>query len=213
MPAIVIPPIVRTQPVMPPPASGPVIVPPPPPPIIAPPPAPVVLPTIPRFVAPLLPPPPAPAPIPAPFSTYDTSLEADIRKWQSEKDKLAKAKAEETRLRERIAKRVFTPLPTGYFPEGTNNAIKADESGTQWKVSLKQNYKREVLEESETQTKLQLSQMGVPDDLISGLIKRNPELSKSTYNKLNEDQQAVADHMLTLKPAHIELEITELPKQ
>lgn len=155
----------------------------------------------------MAPPPPAP--------NAPQLLEKDIRDWIRLSNELSDLKAKEAALRKSIADRVFATnkQPNGAWPEGTTKGTAETTSAT-FKGSLKQHFKREVLIEAKAGVLEELAELDeAPDDLvIIDLFKQKWELSKSTYNKLSDAQKAIVDKALVISPAHIELDLVELPK-
>lgn len=118
-----------------------------------------------------------------------------LYEWYNIHDQLAALKAKEILLRNKIAKAYF-PQPK----EGTNNYPLPDD------YVLKMTYKmnREVNEGVLTQMVGKFAEAKIN---VAAVVKAKPELKKSAYNELTEEQQKLFDNCLIIKPGTPELSI------
>ena len=131
--------------------------------------------------------------------------QADLENWFKMQEQLTQLKAAESLLRKRIFQHYFTN-PT----EGVNNYPLADG------FVLKGGHviNRKVLEPDLEALKEAIKAEGsnLPKLPIAKLVKWKPELVKSEYNKLSDDEKKVFDRALEIKPGSPTLDIVK-PKR
>jgi hypothetical protein len=131
----------------------------------------------------------------------------DLRKWYELQQRMAADKTAEALLRSRIYKQFF-PTPK----EGTNNHPLEDGTGAVLKAKRVVN--RKVLEPELDAYKSNSKEEGsnLPKLPWNKLIKYEPKLSMSEYNKLTNDEKKACDMVLEIKDGSPQLEIT-IPKR
>lgn len=126
-------------------------------------------------------------------------------KWTTIKEWMAKAKEQEAAYRAALLKLGFDDklTPAGFLPEGTTKAEIPLPAGGVAKLSVSCSYERKVLEES-----LQVTLAQIPEAVRPLLFKYKPELTKTVYNGLTDEQKAIVDTTLTIKPGSPQLTVT-----
>lgn len=130
----------------------------------------------------------------------NTVTQEDLTKWYELKEELARVKASEMLLRQKIF--------AGYFPapvEGTNDAPLADGYVLKGKYSIT----RDVDPGAIGALKDQLLEAGIKAD---ALVQYKPSLVLKEYRTLTKEQQDLFDQCLIVKPGSPALEIV-LPKK
>ena len=120
-----------------------------------------------------------------------------IAEWYSVAKQMAALKSKEHLLRLRLAA-FFFPEPK----EGTNKVPIPE--GQRWHLKMKHVLNRTVDEAALMASREDLTTAGVSVDKI---IKYKPELAKSEYNKLTDEQKKLVDRCLTIKPGTPQLEL------
>jgi hypothetical protein len=123
-----------------------------------------------------------------------------LPKWFELSKLLARVKKEEMELRKQIFKEAF-PDPK----EGTNNHNLPDNYVLKGKYSLN----RSIDQGAFDAIKEKLREMNVNPDT---LVRYKPELALSVYKALKDDEKALFEQCLTIKPGSPSLEIV-LPKK
>jgi len=133
--------------------------------------------------------------------------QADIEAWYKLQQRMAEDKAAEAMLRARIFRGIFT-APT----EGTNTHDLDDGTGFVLKGTRVVN--RKVLEDEVESYKVRMKEEGsnLPKFKFDKLIKWKPELIKSEYNKLTDEERHQFDAVLEIKDGTPSLEIVK-PKR
>jgi hypothetical protein len=143
-----------------------------------------------------------------------TPTVADIAKWYKMQEELAALKVAESLLRRRLFDHYFpTPVEGSAHNKVPLNTIDPnDTTGAVLQADHKIN--RTVLEPELDAYKAALKEEGsnLPKLPINRLIKYKPELSKSEYNKLTEEERAACDTFLNIKPGSPELKVV-IPKR
>lgn len=121
----------------------------------------------------------------------------DIMEWLKVKSELAKAKAKEAILRQRIIGTFFT-APS----EGTNKHDLGNDYGLKYTHKLT----REVDEAMLTNLLPALKEKEID---VEQLIERKPSLKIKNWRELTEEQHKVFDQVITTKPASGTLEFTK----
>ncbi|QSL98930.1 putative DNA binding protein [Enterobacter phage EC151] len=121
----------------------------------------------------------------------------DIMEWLKVKSELAKVKAKEAILRDRIIKTFFTGPK-----EGTNT----HELGNQYKLKYTHKLSREVDEAMLTNLLPALKEKEID---VDQLIERKPSLKIKNWRDLTEEQHQVFDQVITTKPASGSLEFVK----
>lgn len=145
-------------------------------------------------------------PVEAAKAAYNSADEIlhDVEEWKSISKWMEEAKTREMELRKKLSKFLFAEKlePSGDLPAGTlKNSFLAGATRLKAKVVGKFNYK--VLEELR-ETTLKEAALGEIGDL---LVKPKYELSLSVYKNLTDEQKAIVNRMLEVKPGSPELEI------
>lgn len=131
--------------------------------------------------------------------------QADIEAWYKLQEQLASVKAAEAMLRARIFRGIFTnPV------EGTNN----HDLGDGFVLKGGRVVNRKVLEPEVEAYKVRMKEPGsnLPKFKFDTLIKWKPELVKSEYNKLTDEERHQFDQVLEIKDGTPSLEIVK-PKR
>lgn len=121
----------------------------------------------------------------------------DIMEWLKVKSELAKVKAKEALLRQRIIGTFFTAPK-----EGTNN----HELGNNYKLKYTHKLQRDVDEAMLTNLLPALKEKDID---VDQLIERKPSLKIKNWRDLNEEQHLVFDQVITTKPASGTLEFVK----
>lgn len=121
----------------------------------------------------------------------------DILDWLETKSQLARVKAKEAILREKIIKTFFSG-PT----EGTNNF----ELGNDYKLKYTHKLTREVDEAMLTNLLPALREKEID---VDQLIERKPSLKVKNWRGLNAEQHQIFDQCITTKPASGSLEFVK----
>lgn len=131
----------------------------------------------------------------------------DLANWFRMKAELGRLKGQEAMLRTRIFKHFF-PVPT----EGTNSHELNDGTGGVLKATHCIN--RTVLEPELQALKdaQRVEGSNAPKVNLDVLIRYKPELVKSEYNKLTEEERQWVDQCLDIKPGSPQMEVT-IPKK
>lgn len=134
---------------------------------------------------------------------------ADLVKLFKMQEELAALKAAEAMLRRRVFDHYF-PNPT----EGSKDNKVPLNDGTGAIVQADHKINRTVDEGELEKLKLAIKEEGsnLPKLPFNKLIKWKPELSKSEYNKLSDDDKQVFDRCLVVKPGMPEVKIV-IPKR
>ena len=142
--------------------------------------------------------------------TDKEQLDKDIKEWQALKEWMTTAKEREMFLRKSIADRMFDSikLPTGAFPEGTNN-LRVEGGSSNYFGKLGSQWTRDVLEELVEPT---LAEAALTIEQRKELIKMNPKLSVKAYKALPPDKQRIIDKMISIKQGTITLDVVPIPK-
>lgn len=131
----------------------------------------------------------------------NTVSQKDLHTWSQLQADLASVKAAEMLLRTKIFKALF-PNPV----EGTNSVPLGTEG---WVVKAQYKIDRTPDVALLTAKAAELREKGVP---VDSLIRTKPELAKTEYNKLTDEQRHEFDQVLTIKPGAPAIEIV-LPKR
>jgi hypothetical protein len=129
------------------------------------------------------------------------ATQQDLVKWFQLTQEIEKMKPlieQERILRKKIAALYF-PNPT----EGTNTFELNDGTGCVLKYG--HTIERKVDEAQLLAMRDVLAESSIS---VDDLIRRKPELEKKAYNKLTDEQRALFDQALIIKPGSITLEIT-----
>lgn len=129
-----------------------------------------------------------------------TEIKDKLAKWYDAANSLTVLKAKENTLRQEVFTDAFVDPK-----EGTNNLSLQDGH----KLVATYPFNRKVDAAAFQQLTPQLREMGV--DTVS-LVKWVPELVKSSYNKLNEEQKKLMDECITCKPGMPGLAVKKDPK-
>lgn len=121
----------------------------------------------------------------------------DIMEWLKVKTELARVKAKEAVLRQKIIKTFFaTPK------EGTNKFDLGNDYGLKYGHKLT----REVDEAMLTNLLPALKEKAID---VDQLIERKPSLKIKNWRELNDEQHKIFDQCITTKPASGTLEFTK----
>lgn len=131
------------------------------------------------------------APLPGDVVTIEQIIE-----WDNCKKQLAEVKAREALLRSRIA-RILFPNPV----EGSRNDLPLAQG---WILKLTHVINRKLDEAAWKSGAESLRQFGIRPEEV---VVYKPELSKSAYNELTEEQRHEVDMYLEIKPGTPSLEI------
>lgn len=152
-----------------------------------------------------------------------TDLLAELTQWHALKAQVATLQGQERLLRQRLFRHCFpnpqegtntygTPLPNGYVLKGKYaldrkvdpGALAALKGATvgQWRDTLR----AAGCEASQPDDMPVVQALRLPLDT---LLKYEPELVTRTYRTLTEDQRAIFDACLTVKPGSPALEIVK----
>ncbi len=133
---------------------------------------------------------------------------ADLVTWFKLKAKLAKVKGEEAMLRSRIFKHYF-PAPT----EGSRDNKVPLNDGTGAILQADYVINRTVDEQQLEALREAMFAEGsnLPKLDLTKLVKWKPELVKTEYNKLNEEERHCFDQCLIIKPGSPQMDI-KIPK-
>ena len=146
--------------------------------------------------------------------TEATKVDGDfLAKWYETSEQLRKLRATEAMMRSRIYEHYFPDAKAGLpGTEGTNNHPLEDGTGAVLKAKRVVSrtpdegeidaYKAAVKEEGSNLPKLPLNK----------LFKYKPELVKSEYNKLTDEERKACDGLLVIKDGSPQLEIV-IPKK
>ena len=121
----------------------------------------------------------------------------DIMEWLEKKAELARVKAKESILRQKIIKTFFSAPK-----EGTNTF----ELGNDYKLKYGHKLTREVDEPMLTNLLAALKEKGIN---VDDLIERKPSLKVKPWRDLSEEQHQVFDQCITTKPASGTLEFVK----
>lgn len=121
----------------------------------------------------------------------------DIMEWLKVKNDLAKTKAKESVLRQKIIKTFF-----GAPKEGTNNF----ELGNDYKLKFTHKLQRDVDEAMLTNLLAVFKEKGID---VDQLIERKPSLKIKPWRELTEEQAQVFNQVITTKPAAGTLEFVK----
>lgn len=121
--------------------------------------------------------------------------ETDIAEWYKVQKELASLKQKESLMRDRIVRGLF-PVPK----EGVNN----HSLGGGYVLKATHAINRTVDEAVLTVLAQQFKDNNIEMDSV---IKRKPEVVKSEYNKLTDEQRHVMDQALVIKPGSTSLKI------
>lgn len=143
----------------------------------------------------------------APLTEVTTVTEAELAQWYKMQEELAELKTAEALLRRRIYDQFF---PNAV--EGTNNHELDDGTGAVLKA--KRVVDRKVDEAALDAYKAASKEEGsnLPKLPWNKLIRYKPELSKTEYNKLTEEERHACDGVLIIKDGSPQLEIV-IPKK
>lgn len=142
--------------------------------------------------------------------TQVTAVTAEeLTTWYELQQELARVKAAEAMLRSRIAK-YFFPNPT----EGSKENKHPLNDGTGAILQMDHVINRKVLEPEldAYRESLKVEGSNVPRLPLNKLIKWKPELVKSVYVTLTDEERRAADTFLDIKPGSPQLEI-RIPKR
>lgn len=135
-----------------------------------------------------------------PLAKSQPVTQEELNEWYTIQQQLGTLGAREKVLREKIFKDKF-PSPK----EGTNKA----PLGEGWILNAVHVINRKVDIASLKAHAEDLAEAKVPTDLV---FKYTPELVKSAYNQLSDEQKKAVDACLIIKPGMPQLEI-KLPKR
>ncbi len=124
----------------------------------------------------------------------------DLEEWYKVQEELSALKSREILLRNKIFKGLFTDPK-----EGTNTHTLSDG----YAIKGQHVINRSVDVASLTNMREELDKAKVP---VESLIKYKPELAVAEYRKLNDEQRAMFDAVLIIKPGTPQLEIVK-PKR
>lgn len=127
----------------------------------------------------------------------DKATNEDIMEWLETKAQLARVKAKESILRQKIIKTFF-----GAPKEGTNTF----ELGNQYKLKYAHKLDRAVDEAMLTNLLPALKEKEID---VDQLIERKPTLKIKNWRDLTEEQHQVFDQVITTKPASGTLEFVK----
>lgn len=138
-----------------------------------------------------------------------TVTAADLATWYGLQKKLAEVKSAEALLRGRIFKHFF-PVPV----EGSKDNKHPLNDGTGAILQATHVINRDVdaAQLDALREAMFAEGSNLPQLELDKLIKWKPELVKSEYNKLSNDERAVFDRVLIVKPGSPQLEI-KIPKR
>jgi hypothetical protein len=133
----------------------------------------------------------------------------DVAKWYKLKEQLTELTAAEAMLRRRLADHFF-PTPT----EGSAENKYSLNDGTGAVLQMDHKIYRTVLEPELDAYKAALKVEGnnLPKLPLNKLIRYKPELAKSEYNKLTEEERKACDTFLNIKPGMPDLKVG-IPKR
>jgi len=133
----------------------------------------------------------------------------DLKTWYALKQELDRVKSAEAMLRSRIFKHYF-PTPT----EGTKDNKVPLNDGTGAIIQGDYVVNRNVDEAQLDGLRAAMFAEGsnLPQLDLTKLIRWKPELAKSEYNKLSDEERQVFDRCLVIKPGMPGLEI-KIPKR
>jgi len=124
----------------------------------------------------------------------------ELSYWEKLARQLSQIKTEEITLRKRIFEVMFPDAG-----EGTNTHPLAND----YVLKASYPFTRDIDEGALAAMQDELKAANVPMDT---LVKYKPTLSKSTYNKLTEEQRKLVDQFIICRPGSPALEIS-LPKR
>lgn len=131
--------------------------------------------------------------------------QADLENWFKMQEQLTQLKAAESLLRKRIFQHYFTNPTEGVnsHPIGDGFVLKGGHV-----------INRKVIEADleALQASIKAEGSNLPKLPINKLVKWKPELVKSEYNKLSDDEKKVFERALEIKPGSPTLEIVK-PKR
>jgi hypothetical protein len=138
-----------------------------------------------------------------------TPTVADVERWYKMKAELDALKVAESLLRKRLFEHFF-PSPA----EGSAENKYPLNDGTGAVLQADHKINRTVLEPELDALKAACKEEGsnLPKLPFNKLVKYKPELSKSEYNKLTEEERQVFDRCLNIKPGSPELKVV-IPKR
>lgn len=119
----------------------------------------------------------------------DKATNEDIMNWLTVKNELARVKAKESILRQKIIKTFFTAPK-----EGTNNF----ELGNGYKLKFTHKLQRDIDEALLTNLLPAFAAQGIN---VDDLIERKPSLKIKPWRELSEEQALVFNQVVTTKPA------------
>lgn len=130
----------------------------------------------------------------------------DLAKWFKLKQQLAKVKSAEALLRSRLFKHYF-PAPE----EGANTFPINDGTGAE--IKGVHTIQRDVDEAELEALREAMFEEGsnLPQLSIDKLVKWKPSLVKAEYNRLTDDERAVFERALIIKPGSPSMDI-KIPK-
>jgi hypothetical protein len=158
------------------------------------------------------------------FVAPDQLCVEDVQEWRDKAAQLAKIKASEMLLRQRVFKHFF-PAPG----EGTNNAQLPDGTKIVGKYPITRKVDEGKLAALKAWTvadmrayleSLGVTTQGVPDETkvtdflkisVDKLVEWDPKLSITEYRTLTAEQMTIFDSILEIKPGSFALDII-LPK-
>lgn len=142
--------------------------------------------------------------------TQATAVTADdLAEWYKMKQKLNKLKGTEAMLRRRIAD-FFFPNPAEGSKENKHSLDDCTGAVLQLDHTINRNVDQaelEALREAMFEDGSNLPQLKLDE-----LVRWKPELNKSAYNKLTDDERKVFDRCLIVKPGMPQLDI-KIPKR
>lgn len=133
----------------------------------------------------------------------------DLGKWFLLKKQLAEVKSAEALLRSRVFK-FFFPTPV----EGSKDNKYTIPDGTGAVLQATHVINRDIDMGELTAFREEMEKEGsqLPQLKLDALIKWKPELVKSEYNKLSDNEKKVFDRVLIVKPGSPQLDIVH-PKR
>lgn len=133
----------------------------------------------------------------------------DVKTWYQMNEDLSRLKAAEVMLRTRIAKHFF-PTPV----EGSADNKYSLNDGTGAIVQMDHKINRTVLEPELDALRAAIKEEGanLPKLNLSKLVKWKPELVMKEYRALTDEERAVFDRCLQIKPGTPALEV-KIPKR
>lgn len=118
-----------------------------------------------------------------------------LYQWYEMHDQLTKLKAQESLLRKKIFNHFFKEPK-----EGTNSVPLPDDFVLKGVMKMNRDVSEAVLLAKDAEFRA----AGIN---VDNVIKKTPELKKSAYNELTNEQQKLFDQALIIKPGSVELTV------